>query len=94
MKQRGRNEKYPFEIKTWKLGEPVPQWISDVARVKEIKEDGSVVIDVRKHTNGGFEIIGPENQILIETKNDSDLVCFGSGKFFVLTNKQLDLIYI
>ena len=46
MKQRGRNEKYPNEIKIWKLGDPVPSWLSDLAKVKKIKQDGSIVIDI------------------------------------------------
>lgn len=94
MKQRGRNEKYPEEIKTWRLGESIPSWLSDVARVKEIKEDGSVVIDLRIADNdNGFEIINPENRILVKTKSNSDIVCLGGGRIFSLNKKQLILLY-
>lgn len=94
MKQRGRNEKYPDEIKVWRFGDPVPLWLSDSARVKEVKEDGSVVLDLRMaDEDKGFEIINPENQILVKTKSDSEVVCYGEGRFFALTEKQLDLLY-
>lgn len=94
MKQRGRNEKYPDEIKTWRLGEPVPSWLSDVARVKEIKDDGSVVIDLRIADNdNGFEIIDPENRILVKTKSNSDFICYGDRKIFTINENQLNLLY-
>lgn len=94
MKQRGRNEKYPDEIKVWRLGDPVPLWLSDVAMVKEVKDDGSVVIDLRMaDEDKGFEIIGPENRILVKTMENSEVVCYGEGRFFALSKKQLNLLY-
>ena len=94
MRQRGRNEKYPNEIKVWRLGEPIPTWLSDVAKVKDVKGDGSMIIDIRMVDNDrGFEIIKPDNQILVRTNKNSDIICFGNKQFFVLTEKQLDLLY-
>lgn len=94
MKQRGRNEKYPNEIKVWRLGEPIPTWLSDIAKVKDVKENGSMVIDIRMADDDrGFEIIKPDNQILIRTNKNSDIICFGNNQLFVLTEKQLELLY-
>ena len=95
MKQRGRNEKYPEEIKTWKLYDPVPEWLSDYASVKGVKEDGSIILDIRLADNDrGFEIMrAGDNQILIKTHSTSDIVCFGNGRFFSLNKKQLALLY-
>ena len=94
MKQRGRNEKYPNEIKAWRLGEPIPTWLSDMAKVKDVKENGSMVIDIRMADDDrGFEIIKPDNQILIRTNKNSDIICFGNNQLFVLTEKQLELLY-
>ena len=93
MKQRGRNEKYPNEIKIWKLGDPVPSWLSDLAKVKKIKQYGSIVIDIIMIDRGGFEIKDPTNQLIAKTTNNSDFICFGDKKIFVLTEKQLNLLY-
>ena len=35
-KQRGRNDKYPAKIEVWRIGEKVPEWLSDRAKVKFI----------------------------------------------------------
>lgn len=90
----GRNNKYPETIETWKLGEPVPSWISDVANIKGLSEKGEPILDIREGSGGEYEIItSGTNQVLVKARSKEDYICFGGRRIFVLTEKQMDLLY-
>ena len=91
---KGRNPKYPPSIEYWKLGiRPVPEWLSDKAKVKGMEGD-SVILDLRYGTNGGYEIIGSDGLgVLIKTGSREDLICFGEDKLFTLRPLQFEILY-
>ena len=94
MKQRGYNSKYPSEIKTWRLGEKGPEWLSDVAKIKFIDGEGNVTIERRELNTGGYEIIGSDGvSILVKTSSASDYVCLGDNHIFTLSEIQLKILY-
>ncbi len=93
-KQRGRNDKYPEMIETWKIGEKVPVWLSDRAKVKFIDGNGDVTLDRRDRGDGSFEIIGASGvQTLVTVSERSGVVCFGGGRVFSLRERQLEILY-
>ena len=55
-KQRGKNNKYPAKIEVWRIGEKVPEWLSDRAKVKFIDGEGNVTLDRRDRGDGSYEI--------------------------------------
>lgn len=95
-KQSGRNDAYPDEIETWKFGENIPDWISDICKVKFIDAEGNMTLDTRDTNTGGVEIISSDGaRVAIKLNNKSDIVCYCSKtkKIFVLTPIQLSLLY-
>lgn len=92
-KQRGLNKKYPKEIHTWKIGEKVPEWLSDRAKVKFIDGEGNVTLD-RRDGGDGYEIISSDGiHPLVTVKERMGVVCFGDNKIFSLKERQLELLY-
>ena len=92
--QRGLNSKYPNKIKTWRFGEKVPEWISDIAKVIFIDAEGNITLDHRETNTGGLEFLDSSgNRILFTIKSKEDYVCTGDGKLFVLRPLQLELLY-
>ena len=45
-RQTGENEAYPKEIITWRKGDEVPEWLSDIARIKSY-DQGKKILDLR-----------------------------------------------
>lgn len=95
MIQRGYNPKYPENIDTWKIGDKVPEWLSDRASVKFIDGEGNITLNINQINTGGFEIKNSGNQgILIKTDTPDSLICFSQGYgIFKLRPKQLNLLY-
>lgn len=96
MKQRGENIEFPSEIETWKWGEPVPEWLSDIAKVAAIDDKTSQVqLEILPTNTGGFSLKDSGGRdTLITVPSKKDFVCKGSdGKVFVLTPLQLKLLY-
>ena len=97
--QKGRNSKYPAQIETWQLGELVPDWLSDVARIKGLDGSGNKILDLQKTNAGGYTLkAAGENIILVSAKTMNDYVCYGkneSGHYymFTLTSSQFNLLY-
>lgn len=94
MKQLGRNDKYPKEIETWKLDQkPIPLWLTDRCKVLKLDDYGDPVLDIRESESGYELITSGNNQILVKVQNKDDIICFGDNRIFVLTEKQLNLLY-
>ena len=92
--QRGRNNKYPEKIETWKIGEKVPIWLSDRARIKFIDGNGNMTLDRRDRGDGSYEIIEASGiQTLVTVKERNGVVCFGDGRVFSLRERQLEILY-
>ena len=92
-KQTGRNEKYPKEIITWKRGDKVPQWLSDVCNIIKVDEKGEPELDIRESGDGYELITSGTNQVIVKVAHKDDFVCFGDRKIFTLTKKQKELLY-
>lgn len=95
-KQSGYNSKYPEIIETWRLGESIPDWLSDRAKVNFMDGDGNLTLDINETSSGGIEIINSGGTgTLVLLKSKKDYVCRGEGdsRIFSLTRTQLDLLY-
>ena len=97
-KQRGYNKKYPLKIITWQLGEAVPEWLSNIAKVGAIDSGtGELKLEMRDTNTGGFELLDSSGSIsLVKTKGKFDLICKdldSLGNIFSLTPLQFNLIY-
>jgi hypothetical protein len=93
-RQKGINKKYPTTIWTWKLGDDVPEWLSDIAKVKSIV-DGTK-LDLIMSNTGGYEIKDSGGiDILVRTKKEDDLVCMSTDKtsIFSLSQLKFKLLY-
>lgn len=97
--QRGWNEKYPAKIITWKLGQPVPEWLSDLAKIAAIDANTNrVYLQTRDNNQGGYELLTSSgNSKLVTTKSRSDVICKDIsrkiGGIFSLTPIQFRLLY-
>lgn len=92
--QSGYNDRYPLKIETWRLGEEIPDWLSDRAKINFIDGDGNLTLDIHETSSGGYEIInsgGTGTLILLKSKRD--YVCMGDGVIFPLSEIQLNLLY-
>lgn len=96
MVQRGMNNLYPEKIKTWRIGEKIPEWLSDNARILSIDEDGNVKLDTYDLSSGGIAIKNSSGiGSLIELKTPDSIVCYSPGKnIFSLKPEQLELLYV
>lgn len=95
--QRGENKKYPNQIITWKLGEKIPEWLSDRAKVKFIDGEGNITLDWLETSTGGFNIQDSSGlNTLVEMKTKDSILCYSESenKLFSLTPVQFELLYI
>lgn len=96
MIQRGKNDKYPEIIDTWRFYEKVPSWLSDQAQVKFIDGEGNITLDYINLSTGGREILKSGRQgVLVRLDNINSFVCHSPGlPLFSLRPKQIELLYI
>ena len=93
-KQRGENPKYPEEIEVWRKGDSVPGWLSDRAKVKFLDGEGNITLERRNLADGGYEILDSSGlSVLARTTGQGDYICWGEDKIFVLTPRQLEILY-
>lgn len=95
MIQRGMNDRYPEEIDTWKLGEKIPEWLSDKAQVIFIDGEGNLTLNMRDLNSGGKEIISADGKnILVKMETPKSHVCYSPKKpIFSLRQEQIELLY-
>lgn len=75
--QKGYNCLYPFSIRTWRLGEPIPEWLSDRAAIEFIDGDGNITLKTRPISKGGYEILqAGSTEALVRMKGKGDYVYF------------------
>ena len=95
--QRGYNSRFPVIIKdTWKIGELVPEWLSDRAKINYIDDNtGNVGLDLVETNNGGYIIRDSSGSSdLVHLISRDDLVCCDiMNNIFSLTKKQIELLY-
>ena len=72
-RQKGYNILWPWEIEVWKLGDPVPEWLGDRARVKWIDGEGNLTLDLDYTSSGGYNIkaagIGQDDIVKVKSKS-------------------------
>ena len=97
LKQKGRNNKYPDEIWTWRLGEIVPEWLSDIAKVSYLEgQDGNIQLEIVSSSTGGYELKESSGLIvLVKARGREDFICMGTDKrsIFSLSPLKLKLLY-
>lgn len=98
MKQKGKNNKFPKEIETWRLGETIPEWLSDIAKVKFVDGSGNLTLDITETNTGGYEIKSSDGtRILVGCEDKEDYICIGLDKdnreIFSLNPIALGLLY-
>lgn len=92
--QAGENKEYPESVLVWKVGDKVPEWLSDRAKVKFIDADGNITLETTDTTSGGLEIHDTSGTgSLVKLKKKTDLVCCGDGRIFSLSPVQFGLLY-
>lgn len=94
-KQVGWNDSFPEIVQTWCYGDPVPEWLSDRAKVKFIDASGNITLDYRETSAGGIEVIDTSGQgSLAILGSRSDILCYGGGsRIFPLRPVQFELLY-
>ena len=95
--QRGENKNYPNQISTWRLGEKIPEWLSDQAKIKFIDGEGNLTLDWLETSTGGVEIQDSTGlNVLVRLKTKDSILCFSTdtNKIFSLTPIQYNLLYI
>lgn len=98
--QSGYNPFYPFEIEAWRWDtiESPPDWLVDSCRVRNIDLDSRTILDYKKTTTGGIELIragyNKYSTILISDP-ETDYICFDhvTKKLFILTQRAMSLLY-
>jgi hypothetical protein len=98
--QAGFNPFYPNSIETWKwtTKESPPEWLIDYCRVRNIDLDGKTELEYKKTKSGGVELVlsRTDSYIPILINNpETDSICFDfmSKKLFILTKKELNMLY-
>lgn len=98
-KQRGQNSEYPNEIDTWKWGEDVPEWLSDISKIAAVDSVTSKVqLEILPTNTGGFSLRDSSGRdTLITVNSKKDYICreadIKESKLFVLSPLQLKLLY-
>ena len=93
--QRGLNPDYPKEAYIWTPTEPIPEWISDRAKIEGFKDTGEPLLSVRPRTSGGMDILdttGKEALVTLETP-DSFVLYSSTHPLMSVTPHQLELLY-
>ena len=101
-KQRGLNDTFPREVTTWKYGDDVPEWLSDIAKVASIDNNTHrISLETRETNTGGFEILDSSGQhVLVRLDSKTDILCRDISSevkgitLFSMTPRQFDLIYV
>lgn len=96
--QRGQNDKFPALITTWSLGEDVPEWLSDIAKISSIDNlTSKISLEIRKTNTGGYELLDSSGQkTLIRFSCETDVLCKSldpRGQMFIMSPLQLNLVY-
>ena len=94
--QSGSNPDFPRRIKIWKLGDPVPEWLSDKAKVIFLDGDGNITLDIIDTNSGGVSIKSSNGiDVLVNLNRKSDYVCsaLDEDRIFSLNPIQLKLLY-
>lgn len=92
--QRGWNPDYPKEALIWIPGNPIPEWLSDRAKISGI-QGNQVILATRPRTSGGYEILEPsgKNALVILERDDSVVLFSETHPILSVTPHQLELLY-
>lgn len=95
IKQIGKNPGYPDMVKDmWKYGDPIPEWLSDRAKIQFIDGTGNMTLTTRDSGTGGLEILGTAGEVLVCMKSRSDTLIFSSSHGIQsVTPRQMTLLY-
>lgn len=96
IRQCGRNPSFPEVLtSTWKYGQPIPEWLSDVAAVEFVDGEGNITLKIEETSTGGINIIrSGRDGVLVNLASKQSIVCKSTDwPIFSLTPIQFDLLY-
>jgi hypothetical protein len=95
--QRGHNPDWPYlipEHNTWRLGEDIPEWLSDRAYITIISGDGIKNLGTRETSGGGIEIINSGKiGTLVTLKKKDWIVIYKDGVVKSLSPEAMKFLY-
>lgn len=92
--QRGRNNLYPETIEIWKIGDKVPEWLSDRAKIEMVDlGNADKILKTTELSSGGYEIYEASGKNVLVRVPKEGTVCFGDNRVFSLSKMELDLLY-
>ncbi len=95
--QRGVNPDWPYTIleeDTWKLGEDIPEWLSDRAHITILSGDGIKNLGTRETSGGGIEIIDSGRVGTLVTLDKKDwIVIFDGNSVKSLSPDAMKFLY-
>lgn len=93
--QKGYNPDYPKEAYIWTQSQPIPEWLSDRAKVSGIDKNGTPILLMRPKTLGGYEIYDSSgDSVLVSLNTDDSWILFSSTHPLIsVTPHQLELLY-
>lgn len=92
--QRGKNNLYPETIKIWRLGDRVPEWLSDRAKVEGVDlGNADKMLKTTELSSGGFELYDASGKNVLVRVPKGGMVCFGNNRIFALSQAEFDLLY-
>lgn len=93
LEQWGYNPDFPIIAETWELGDPVPAWLSDHAKVAGFNSDGSILLDTYTDREGNLHIRDTYRPIDLVVIPKNHKLIYGEGIMKVISQKQLDFLY-
>ena len=96
LKQWGHNPNFPEIAETWKVGERVPEWLSDQAKVSGFDPTGGILLETHTDQSTGKihikDTYRPIDLIVLDSKDH--IVIYGKGyPLKALSPIQVDMIY-
>lgn len=93
--QKGLNPDYPKEAYIWTPTQPIPEWLSDRAKVSGFKDTGEPILSTISKTSGGLDIIESSGRnVLVSLKTKDSWVLYSSSHpLMSVTPHQLELLY-
>lgn len=93
---KGFNANYPKSVEIWEPTTPVPEWLSDQAKVNFLDGEGNITLEKSETSTGDIDILKPGGGVLVRIKGGNlGLVLYDpiTKRIFSLTREQFELLY-
>lgn len=84
-----------MEADIWTTTQPVPEWLSDRAKISGLRGDGTPELFIRRRNTGEIEILesGGKDVLVTMKSRDSWLLFSKTHPIMSVTPHQLELLY-